>query len=198
MNSSVALDCDNLNVFYLKYAHLAIFTALNTLFHKMTQCGVIPNKFDNSVITPVLKNASRSLSDVCNFRPVSIISIIAKIFESLISLRFGHLFSYHANQFGFCAAGGCNKAIFAFNNTVRYFRDKNSNVYIYALDITKAFDRLNHFNLFQCLLERGLPTQLVELFFCWYRNMHACVKWQGKKSEFLMFYLVAHKVIFLD
>ena len=185
LNSSVALDCDNLNVFHLKYAHPAIFTALNRLFNKMTQCGVIPNKFGNSVITPVVKNASRSLSEVCNFRPVSIISIIAKIFESLISLRFGHLFSSHANQFGFCAEVGCNKAIFAFNNTVRYFRDKNSNVYICALDITKAFDRLNHFSLFQCLLEHELPTQLVELFFCWYRNMHACVKWEGKKSEFL-------------
>ena len=28
LNSSVALDCDNLNVFHLKYAHPAIFTAL--------------------------------------------------------------------------------------------------------------------------------------------------------------------------
>ena len=184
LNSSVALDFDYLNVFHLKYAHLAIFTALNKLSNKMTQCGVIPNKFGNSVITPVVKNASRSLSDVCNFRPVSIISIIAKIFESLISLRFGHLFSSHANQFGFCAEGRCNKAILAFKNTVRYFCDKNNNVCICAFDITKAFDRLNHFSLFQCFLKHGLPTQLVELYFCRYRNMHACVKWEGKKSEF--------------
>ena len=84
----------------------------------------VPKKFDNSVITPVVKNASRSLNDVCNYRPVSMISIIAKIFESLISLRFGHLFSSHANQFGFRAVGGCNKALFAFNNIVRYFREK--------------------------------------------------------------------------
>ena len=106
---SVALDCDNLNVFYLKYAHPAIFTALNLLFNKMTQCGVITKKFGNGVKTPVVKNASHSLSDVCNFRPVSIISIIAQIFESLISLHFGHLFSSHANQFGFCAERGVIK-----------------------------------------------------------------------------------------
>ena len=131
----------------------------------MTQSGVVPKKFGNSVIAPVVKNASSSLIDVCNYRPVSIIYIIAKIFESLISLRFGYLFSSHTNQFGFCAGGGCNKAMFVFNNTVKYFREKNSNVYICVLDITKAFDRLNHFSIFQCLLERGLPTQLVELFF---------------------------------
>ena len=90
----------------------------------MIQCGVVPKKFGKSVITPLVKNASHSLSDVCNYKPVSIISIIAKIFESLISLRFGHLFSLHANQFGFCAGGSCNKVIFAFNNTVRYFCEK--------------------------------------------------------------------------
>ena len=94
------------------------------------------------------------------------------------------MFSSHANQFGFCAEGESNKAIFAFNINVRYFRDKNSNIHVCALDITKAFDRLNHFSLFQCLLERGLPTQLVALFFCWYKNMLACVKWEGRKSEF--------------
>ena len=104
-------------------------------------CGVVPKKFGYSVITVVFKNASRSLSDVCNYRPVSIISIRAKISKSLISLHFGLLFSSHANQFGFCAGGGCNKVIFAFNSTVRYFREKNSNVYIFALNVTKAFDR---------------------------------------------------------
>ena len=101
LNSSVALDCENLNVFHLKYAHPAIFTALKLLYNKMTQCGVVPKKFGNSVITPVVKNASRSLSNVCNYKSVSIISIIAKIFESLLSLRFWHLFLSHVNKFGF-------------------------------------------------------------------------------------------------
>ena len=59
------------------------------------------------------------------------ISIIAKIFESLISLRLGHLFSSHGNQFGLCARGECNKAIFAFNNTVKYFHEKIV-MYIYV------------------------------------------------------------------
>ena len=88
-------------------------------------------KFGNSVQTPVVKNASRSLSDVCKYRPVSIISIKAKKFKSLISLFYRHLFSPHVNQFGFSAGGGCNKAIFTFKNTVRYFREKIV-MYIYV------------------------------------------------------------------
>ena len=54
-----------------------------------------------------------------------------------------------------------------------------------ALNITKAFDRLNHFSIFQCLLEHGLASQFVDLFFfVGIDNLHSYVKWEGKESEF--------------
>ena len=46
-----------------------------------------------------------------------------------------------------------------------------------ALDVFKAFDRVNHFSVTKCLLERGFPSQLVNVFLIWFRNMRACVKW---------------------
>ena len=52
------------------------------------------------------------------------------------------------------------------------------------MDITKAFDRLNHYTIFQCLLERGFPVQLVNVFSSWYRNMLACVKWGNVRSDY--------------
>ena len=55
-----------------------------------------------------------------------------KTFKSLVNLIFGHLFSTHVNQFGFSTYGGCSKAILAFNSTIYYFREKNSNVYLCA------------------------------------------------------------------
>ena len=87
-----------------------------------------------------VKNFSNSLHDVNNYRPVSIISILAKTFESLVDLHYGHLFHFHDNRLGFCDEGGCNKAIFAFTNPVRYFRNRHSNIYLAALEVTKTFD----------------------------------------------------------
>jgi hypothetical protein len=94
------------------------------------------------------------------------------------------LFYTHSNQFGFCTNDGCNKAIFAFNSTVKYFSEKRSNVYVCSLDITKVFDRLNHFTLMQCLIERGFPLQLVMVFFNWFRNLLSCVKWNDSMSDY--------------
>jgi hypothetical protein len=52
-----------------------------------------------------------------------------------------------------------------------------------ALDVSKAFDRLNHFSLLQCLIERGFPVQIVNVFCSWFRNMRSCVKWSNDKSQ---------------
>ena len=157
--SSVALDCDELSNCHLKYAHPAIFkpTALKLLFNSMIEFDVVSHNFGVSVITPVVKNILSSLHDVNSYRPVAIISVISKAFESLINLHFGQLFAYNENQFGFSVGGGCNEAMFAFNNIVKYFKDRHSIFFLSGLDVTKAFDRVNHFNVMKCLLERGFP-----------------------------------------
>ena len=96
LSNSSALDCDGLNSLYLKYAHPAIYLALKLLFNSMLEYGLTDN-FMTSVLTPVVKNASGSLIDVSNFRPIAITFVIAKAFESLIDLHIGHLFSFLVN-----------------------------------------------------------------------------------------------------
>ena len=177
LSNSSALDCDGLNSLHLKYAHPAIYSALKLLFNSMLEYGLTLDNFGTSVLTPVVKNASRSLLDVSNYRPIAITSVIAKYFESLIDIHFGHFFSFLVNQFGFSSGGGCNKAIFALNNTVKYFRERHSNMFLCALDMTKAFDRINQFIVLRCMLERGFPVELVNVMLQWFRSMKACVKW---------------------
>ena len=130
LHNRFSLDNAGLNNLHLKYAHPTICVAFEMLFNKMLEYGVIPLKFCESVITPAVKNVSKALHDVGNYRPVSIILNVAKLFEMMISARFGHLFTSHDNQFGFIISGGCNKAIFATNNTVKYFCNKSGNVFL--------------------------------------------------------------------
>ena len=104
-------------LYYLSLYYIILYCIKFYYFIKVIEFGAVPHNFGVSVITPVVKNTSSSLHDVNNYRPVAIISVISKAFESLINLHFGQFFTYHENQFGFSVGRGCNKAIFAFNNT---------------------------------------------------------------------------------
>ena len=43
---------------------------------------------------------------------------------------------------------GCNEALAMFCNTVQYFTCNGSTVSVAALDMAKAFDKVNHYALF--------------------------------------------------
>jgi len=53
-----------------------------------------------------------------------------------------------------------------------------STVNVALLDISKAFDNVDHVKLFQQLLDVGLPPGIVELLAVWYGGSYACVRWQ--------------------
>ena len=70
---------------------------LKTMYYKIIQLGMVPHNFFRRVILPMVNNAAKSLNDLSNYRPMSIISNIIKTFESLFSLTFGHLFTTYVN-----------------------------------------------------------------------------------------------------
>ena len=50
-------------------------------------------------------------------------------------------------------------------------------VSICAIDLTKAFDKVNHNSLFMKLMTRHIPLELLELLENWLSESYACVKW---------------------
>ena len=62
---------------------------LTVIFKKSVNSSIFPGIWKNSFITPIHKNGSKNL--INNFRPITIINIFAKIFESIIHNK---LFTY--------------------------------------------------------------------------------------------------------
>ena len=60
-------------------------------------------------------------------------------------------------------------AIFALKQTVNFYHNQDTPVYIYFLDAEKAFDRVNHWVLAKKLLDRNVPLHIVKLCIFWYR-----------------------------
>ena len=81
---------------------------------------------------------------------------------------------------------GCSHAIFTVRNVIDNFVSNGSTVNVCALDLSKAFDRMNHYALFIKLMERNFPLNLLKIIETWFLISTTCVKWQGHVSHFIV------------
>ena len=131
LSLSVALDCEKLCITHLLHAHPAVISCLSRLYKAIVIHEYVPERFGLSVINPIVKNSMKSVNDISNYRPISIMPIISKVFEKCIDYVLEPYFVFHDNQFGFVSNGGCGRALFAFKNVVDYFTDRNSSVLLF-------------------------------------------------------------------
>ena len=83
--------------------------------------------------------------------------MVSKLFECVLLNLCDDILVSDQLQFGFKKATGCANAIHLFRSTVDYYKSKGSTVYSATLDISKAFDMINHYKLFDSLIKAGIP-----------------------------------------
>ena len=71
---------DNLPPRMLKIAAGVLATSLAFLFNQSISSGIVPTEWKLARVTPIFKR----VKDVNNYRPISIIPAVAKVFERLI------------------------------------------------------------------------------------------------------------------
>ena len=64
-------------------------------------------------------------------------------------------------------------------SVVDYYVKCGSTINMYALDLTKAFDKMNHHGLFIKLMEKRIPVMLnfLRVIEHWFSIGNTCVKW---------------------
>jgi hypothetical protein len=67
---------------------------------------------------------------------------------------------------------------------VEHFVSGGSTVNLCAIDLSKAFDKVNHCALFIKLMQRNIPVELLCIFENWFDKCFTCVKWKSVMSSF--------------
>lgn len=137
------------------------------------------------LLIPIIKDKHGDVSSVENYRPITLSPIISKVFESFLLEKYAEHFITDDLQFGFKKGLGCGNAIFALRHVVDFYNERNSNVYIASLDASKAFDRVNHFKLYSCLIKKGLPASFINTIVNWYSKLSVMVRWNEHDSSSL-------------
>jgi hypothetical protein len=96
---------------------------------------------------------------------------------------FSNYFKTSELQFGFKLGVGCRDAIFTARSVIQYYNERGSTITACALDMAKAFDRVDFYCLFLKLMKRNMPRQFIHLIAFWYTNCVVSVKWDNYISK---------------
>ena len=144
--------------------------------------GFVPDAFGFGIIVPLMKDKTGDANSLNNQRGITLIPVISKLFEILLLEYFETVLLTDDLQFGFKKGLGCSNAIFTLSETIEYFRNRGSTVYAATLDISKAFDCVNHYKLFTSLIKAGLPKWVIAILINWYSKLHVSVRWKTATS----------------
>ena len=145
--------------------------------------GYLPESLMSVVLVPVIKDKSGKINSKDNYRPIAIASIMSKLIEKILFERLSTYLITSTHQFGFKPKHSTDACIFVLKEAIDKYVEQESSVYMCFLDASKAFDRVNHFTLFNKLIVRGVPGYLVRILSFWYSNQKMCVKWGNSLSK---------------
>ena len=153
-------------VFVYKYIAAIIAPILKNLINESVNTGIFPNILKIARVIPLHKGGSKK--QVKNYRPISILPILSKIFEKVMKSRIVCFFEkfelFSPNQFGFRGNKSTTDAILKFlDEDYSSLESKNMLLSIY-LDFSKAFDTIDHHLLCQKLNYYGIRRNVNKWF----------------------------------
>jgi len=135
---------------------------------------MVPDDFHKGVVIPLIKNAEGNRFTTDNCRGITLSPVISKLFEIVLLSQFKDQLSSDPLPFGFKSRSSCSHAIFTFKTVDHYIRN-GCTVTVCALDISKTFDRVDHYKMFNVLMDRSLSKQFIGLLSGWLAKCFVCV-----------------------
>ena len=159
-----------------------VFTSNSAAVRKFE---VLDPDVKQSYIVPVpkIKNCRTKAMSCDDFRGIAISPILSKVFEYCLIDRFRDFLISGDNQFGFKKALGCSHAIFSVRKISERFIKAGYTANLCSIDLSKAFDKVNHSCLFMKLMNRRIPVELLQCLENLIPECCACVKWHDCWSD---------------
>ena len=170
LESKASCGWDGITTKILKVCKQELTPILEHLINYSIKEGTFPNCLKHSTIIPIYKKKG-DRRNIENYRPISLTSEIAKLFERVIYKRLETFFEtnevYAKSQHGFRKKLSTTTAISDFLNNVYNKLDERFKVSGIFLDLSHAFDTVSHSILIDKLYKygiRGIPLELIKSY----------------------------------
>lgn len=140
-----AAGYDNLSTYFIKRCSDVLSQALANIFNLSISSGRFPSFLKTATVIPVPKKSNKH--EIDNYRPISLLSTVSKIFEKLFMAGLGPFLDKHCIighfQHGFRKGHSTETALVNLVQHVNSAADNNNYVYLISFDLSRAFDTLH-------------------------------------------------------
>lgn len=158
-------------------------TSINNSFDSQT----FPDSLKIAKIKPIFKSGSKL--EISNYRPISVLPAMSKIYEIIIRDRLENFVLenkiLHPNQFGFIRKSSTTSACASLINKIVLSLDKSKKTACVFIDLKKAFDSLAFNQLLQILQSYHINGNALKILQSYLSNRKQFVNIKGKYSAML-------------
>ena len=156
------------------------------LFDSCLELRKIPEDWKKAIVTPLYKNKGDK-HQMDNYRAISVLSPIAKIFEKLLALQILEYFDtnklFYKGQHGFRSGFSCQTAIHEFISFINNAIDNKLITLALFIDLRKAFDLIDSLILLFKLFNYGFDNNSMSLMIDYFKNRSQVVKLNSLLSK---------------
>lgn len=188
LKPSNSVGHDGISIKIIKQCARQLAEPLCHIINECFQTGKFPSILKISKILPLHKKGDLKL--LSNYRPIAILSVFSKIFEKLLSTRLiaflesKQILSRH--QHGFREHRSTITALLAILNYVYKNLDQNNKVLAMFVDLSKAFDCVDHKILLDTIEMYGIRGTCSELLKSYLSGRKQFVECFGERSDELL------------
>ena len=187
INIKKATGVDQISSKLLRAGAPVLNKHITTLVNNTIKTSVFPTRLKEAQVVPLHKK--NDPLDKKNYRQVSILPIISKVYEMVLSDQLTDLFEniFHTFSCAFRKGHDCQTTLLRLLEDWKTALDKNQYVAAILMDLSKAFDCLPHDILLCKLSAYGLSPKSVELRRNYLTGRKQLIKLQGDLSVGLIY-----------
>ena len=160
LKSKSSTGNDQLSTKLLKHVSEYLAPSITLILNQSLITGIFPDSLKIARVLPLFKKGDRYMFD--NYRPISLLPSISKIFEKVVHSQLYQYFQsknlLYKHQYGFRPEHSVELATLEFVDRILKCLDENFTPFSIFIDLSKAFDTLNHDILLHKLSYYGIKN----------------------------------------
>ena len=175
---------DSISARFIKRILETITPPLTHIINQSLCTGIFPDRLKIAKVIPLFKKGDQHILD--NYRPISLLPVISKVFEKIV---FDQLYQYFTDndliftsQYGFRKLHSTELASIELIDRIAQYMDSGKLALSIFLDLSKAFDTLDHSILLDKLKFYGISNTPLKWFQSYLRSRQQFVEFDGTCS----------------